>query len=605
MRDKAKASTMLSNNQIRILTLYPALAPVGTHAPPPPLECDIKVVTLSERPDYESLSYVRGPNTTSVSIKVAGVAVPISTTLHSALLRLRLPYRERKLWIDQLCIDQENVEEKAQQVQLMGKIYTACTQCVIWMGEIKQGVSLTAAAAVFRFFRYMRELSQADDENDVSLPSIIGDNFDSMIEALESFGKEENPWWNRIWTVQEAVLPKKLTMQWGPLKLPWKILEEATWAWGSGDTISTMLSQQEIDILGQVMVHVIWLKNSRHGNDELYALIHKWRFREATDLRDKIYGILGICKTGCLPETEMCDYKISPAEIFSTLTLELIIHEKGLRALTPYPRPTSSQVTPNIPSWALDLGSTGQADVPDGWFQIHGYECYNADNGLEQIDLDNIHAQLGRKSLSLAGIHVDTIKRVEQGYRKKSGWEFAFSKTEALLRSWYDVIMRDDTNGSPQSPSDKSKRPYPGGRYDLGEAFAKLVTGQMIRDSDSRPYRAFLEADREDVWKLMNLQGLSVDSDTRSTVYGMTANQNMFITSLGLIGLGHLDVQIGDEVWIFRGGRVPFTIRPRTATGLSGYEFIGHCYVQGVMLGEVANGDVPGIDLVERVACLW
>jgi hypothetical protein len=46
------------------------------------------------------------------------------------------------LWIDQLCIDQDNPAEKATQVPLMGQIYSSTTQCLIWIGEIPPGVSL-------------------------------------------------------------------------------------------------------------------------------------------------------------------------------------------------------------------------------------------------------------------------------------------------------------------------------------------------------------------------------------------------------------------------------------------------------------------------------
>ncbi|KAF2105854.1 hypothetical protein BDV96DRAFT_607870 [Lophiotrema nucula] len=446
-------------------------------------------------------------------------------------------------------------------------------KCVIWMGEIKQDVSLAEADAALQFLRYMGEIAQADDEDSVMLPSVIRDNIDATIEALKGLGNEGNQWWNRIWTVQEAVLPRKLTMQWGPLTLPWAVLEEAIPTWQYSTIFHGILSRKQIDVLGTVMVHTIWLRNTREDDDELYMLIHKWRIRQATDLRDKIYGILGICEAGRLPRTELCNYGISPAKVFCTLTLELILDERGLRALTPYPRPSASQTTPGMPSWALDLGSTGQSDVPDAWFQIHGYTCYRADDGLDQIDLDTIRSQFGHESLSLVGIYVDKVVQVEKGYKKAHGWEKKVFKDGTSTT----LMARAHLSG------DRRRLIYPGGRYDRAEAFAKLVLGEMIRDDNSFPKRAPMEADLEEVWRLMDLRGSRVEDDTRSTVYGMMANQNMFVTELTLMGLGHLDVQVGDEVWIFRGGKIPFMIRPRTAIRQSGYSFIGHCYVQGIM----------------------
>ena len=76
-----------------------------------------------------------------------------------------------------------------------------------------------------------------------------------------------------------------------------------------------------------------------------------------------------------------------------------------------------------------------------------------------------------------------------------------------------------------------------------------------------------------------------VDFSTRNTVHGMMFNQQMFVTDNDLLGCGHLDTQVGDEVWIFRGGNVPFVIRRQDEE--DGYTFVGECYVQGLMMGEV------------------
>ncbi|KAK8006975.1 hypothetical protein PG989_000965 [Apiospora arundinis] len=88
-------------------------------------------------------------------------------------------------------------------------------------------------------------------------------------------------------------------------------------------------------------------------------------------------------------------------------------------------------------------------------------------------------------------------------------------------------------------------------------------------------------------------------------------SQRVFSTAKGLLGCGHLDTQPGDQVWIFRGGRVPFVVRPRDddANGEkkeSDYTFVGECYVQGIMQGEGARGELcEGRKPIEQVIDMY
>jgi hypothetical protein len=59
----------------------------------------------------------------------------VTENLHEALLRLRYRYVERIIWIDALCIHQEDEREKEQQIQLMAKIYGQASRVVVWLGE--------------------------------------------------------------------------------------------------------------------------------------------------------------------------------------------------------------------------------------------------------------------------------------------------------------------------------------------------------------------------------------------------------------------------------------------------------------------------------------
>jgi len=227
---------MLALDEIRILDLPPASREGDNESP---IECTTRAIKLSDDDDddgYEALSYVWGTDQATAIVRISGQDRIVSKTLEKALRRLQLPDRSRSLWVDQLCIDQNNSTEKMQQVRHMGSIYEECTQCIAWMGEIKDHIPVADAEAAIRLLHYMVALSEADDPDSLPLAEAIRSRIPGANRALRSLSRLGNPWWMRIWTVQEAVLPESLTFQWGHLILPWTVLMDACQTLCAGDS---------------------------------------------------------------------------------------------------------------------------------------------------------------------------------------------------------------------------------------------------------------------------------------------------------------------------------------------------------------------------------
>lgn len=89
--------------------------------------------------DYEALSYVWGSPAGSRPITVDGQSLPITNNCEEALRHLRLPAKARRLWVDAICINQKKVLEKNDQVKLMGDIYRAAKQTIVWLGPALLG----------------------------------------------------------------------------------------------------------------------------------------------------------------------------------------------------------------------------------------------------------------------------------------------------------------------------------------------------------------------------------------------------------------------------------------------------------------------------------
>src|SRR6266550_313195 len=96
-----------------------------------PMSCDIFHTSLSTHPQYEALSYAWGNPDFSHIISVNSSCLAVSTNLHEALQRLRLPLEKRTMWIDAICIDQANVAERSQQVGMMQNIFSHATNVVV------------------------------------------------------------------------------------------------------------------------------------------------------------------------------------------------------------------------------------------------------------------------------------------------------------------------------------------------------------------------------------------------------------------------------------------------------------------------------------------
>jgi hypothetical protein len=103
---------------------------------------DIIHVTLEEAPKYETVSYTWGSSAQDHDLVVkdsntAGLPQKLKVTrsLFEALPRLTAQSDTGYLWIDQLCINQQDVEERNAQVSIMGKIYRQCARVLIWLGE--------------------------------------------------------------------------------------------------------------------------------------------------------------------------------------------------------------------------------------------------------------------------------------------------------------------------------------------------------------------------------------------------------------------------------------------------------------------------------------
>ncbi|KAG4255443.1 hypothetical protein FPRO04_03975 [Fusarium proliferatum] len=164
------------------------------------IECDLFTIDLkkksgatvtgnSKKAGYEALSYTWGDPEPTKRILVNGLPFWISANLFAALRQLRLPERPRLLWIDAICINQNDLIEKAGQVGMMFSIYLKAYRVVVWLGQATDDDEY-----LFNLLEtYGRE----------GMGGIRGAVEDSRARRAATELIETKPWFQRTWTRQE------------------------------------------------------------------------------------------------------------------------------------------------------------------------------------------------------------------------------------------------------------------------------------------------------------------------------------------------------------------------------------------------------------------
>lgn len=199
----------LSPDSIRLIRLLPS---EDENAP---IQCQLVNYTLQDSEKrthpYDALSYVWGSTEKSRFISIGEDNLPVTENLHKALFRLRYRAFERILWVDAICINQDDEREKEQQIPLMPRIYGHANCVVVWLGEAADNSDLAieeirvagGKAAVKSSINETHSLetpsstSYTDDINEVDE---IDEKTQSAIIALF-----QRPWFQRIWVSEQSL----------------------------------------------------------------------------------------------------------------------------------------------------------------------------------------------------------------------------------------------------------------------------------------------------------------------------------------------------------------------------------------------------------------
>jgi hypothetical protein len=353
--------------QIRLLELCPGQwsAPIRTK---------IHAVDLDKwTGKYEALSYTWGPRGGEIPIICNAGDRPFfpDTTLlarpnlHVALVHLRSLLHSRLLWVDAVCIDQNDDEERTIQLGLMTRIYQECRQVVIWLGT---GDFRTANAfdLVPKLVRASQILGGPVSQHKyhpsqwekLGLPR----EHEQVYKDFQNLINRE--WFTRVWTVQEAAVCRKAIVGCGNSIVDWddfligvRILQDFANGW----------TPNVWEAFQQCNTRQVFLAGHR---PRLLSLLLRHQHRNATKSEDKVIGLVGI--SGDAYEWLISAGPMPTSELYKRFALACLEKDRKLDIFAAT-RSLSRMAQGGLLSWVPDWSQS--EGIP--FITLGGYEFEN------------------------------------------------------------------------------------------------------------------------------------------------------------------------------------------------------------------------------------
>lgn len=598
--------------EIRLLHLLPSSTDDN-------ILCDLSVASLNRCPDYEALSYVWGDKASLSTITVNKSAFKVTKNLYKALCNL-IPTNgsPRVLWVDAICINQGNrqsdLEERSQQVSLMGRIFASAISVTAFLGDPFPGLELA-----------MQYLALAADEPDRHIDTshqhhlfVSEKHADStQLELAKSMMTIFNRrWWRRMWTLQEYILAREVSFQFGKLRFSADMVTRGV--------LSLIHHKSSGCCDAKISEAILTVENGEDRDDredgekgdivesfqrpqwQQYAQARNWSLThglaifydlECIDPRDKIYALLDVFPNSNI--TIKPDYEITPEQLFQDFSLAWADKERNLSFLGFVHSSSPKQL--DVPTWAIDWTRRSRSSSrKHSWMQRHR----SFFNRLYNTHLGTIPtwSRLSPGRVIANGFLFDMVipgpALPDRAFTPQVSWTEQYE----WLRSCLGVALEHST--AYESVSDAFLHNLCGDMLVIGEELnrAKHVwpgarTKQAAGADDEKLFSQWWEETfrpSRDISRPLSPDTKKVELAVRVA----TTDRSFITTTKGFIGLAPDACLPGDVVAILGGSAVPVILRPAQASprhngsfdldGVSGSSFqvIGDAYIHGVMDGE-------------------
>lgn len=616
----------LGQGQIRLLQLR-RWHPEGK------VSCNLVHVSIDQHPPYEAISYYWGTAPKDCIIIIDGESFAVTPTVFKILEGHSSVRHSKLLWIDSICINQEDDVEKGTQVQLMRRIYRQAKRVMVCLGDFQWMLRPEVWLAVLFVLR-------------VFVPRgpflrIFGPVF-RVVGAWAAFREiMEAPYWSRVWVVQEVAVASKIRILVGSVNLPWEYLLCLFDTMGNGDALTVEFAKHFFSgpdetadrfwpdksrlaiTNGMVMAHFQHLVRTQEKLPLKRVIRKCWGFKAAFP-NDRVYALLGLA-TGADLSNDLLkvDYSSSnPVRtVFRNAAQYMYSREDASILLNDSGCGFERNIN-DLPSW-----------VPD-WSKSRECRWYGDGDTVKASGDIPASISLGpdMDALCVQGVQVDKIKKVgfKHGLNGLELFHPSASGSDPRLAQWFNSMM-------PKYTSDPHYRfqtllnwfreaeemalqmvpdPYPTGASRV-EALWRTVTAKENTISGDIEFDPDIFKDSLEGLEFLHLNatspnsipyakfGTSADPASierfRTKIRRSTLNLNLHftdtrfcVTERGYIGMAPGGARVGDLVVIVFAVSSPCFLR--WCTGCSNikglhpcYHHIGVGYVHGMMQGEMVR----------------
>ncbi|KAI9695530.1 MAG: hypothetical protein M1820_008543 [Bogoriella megaspora] len=247
-----------------------------------PIICQLGTVPLNEdevardHVTYDAVSYAWGLELPRHEITLGAWPVLVRDNLWQFLKQMRNSTEQAPLWIDALCIDQSNWDERASQVQVMDRIFRGARKTIVWLGEADDD-GVTAMNLIRTIAEKPAQLTKLTEHVQYSL-----------------LKWSRRSYWSRTWVVQEFLLAREIVLECGSVQLNWrdiykflKILESSRITGGESNMWTAFRTTP---------AYLLILQRASHDNlrAPLSELLIRNQHTDCTLPHDKVFAVLGL-----------------------------------------------------------------------------------------------------------------------------------------------------------------------------------------------------------------------------------------------------------------------------------------------------------------------
>lgn len=249
------------------------------------LRCKLITIPFAKKPRYEALSYTWGSEETKYTIQVNDQPFDIGMNLLAALAHLR-PHNgaERFLWVDAICINQNDVVEKSKQISMMPWIYNRAQRVLVWLGQLEQ-----REWTGWKAFCEGKELYTSTKGLDIALQELC-----------------EKEYWKRVWIIQEIGRARRVSVCFGDYTLEWKRFIKGLEEFKMLRTSAPMKLQRQ-------------LNEKYEDGHRFQSLVELHQDKLCKEARDHIYGFVGLAIDA--QEGFPVDYEKSSYEVWKDVMI--------------------------------------------------------------------------------------------------------------------------------------------------------------------------------------------------------------------------------------------------------------------------------------------